>query len=275
MLFRLIHRLVSCRWPRRIVRQPWRSRRPNWSLQDGASQAGNRHKPRLARADEDRGNRNISSRPDLRTIFLVVLATAAFAFGARQFVMPHAASAKTYPAHDGHQDEKVTIAVDPYDRAQKTSIFHARYLEHGLLPMLFIVSNEGGESLALNGMKVRLVLTNRTKISPANEDDLYRRLSRTPNEDSPVSRLPVPQGPKTGVSKEIQDELEAAGFRANTVGPAQTQSGFFFFDVSGMKSPIPGAHLYVSGVRDSSGKELFYFDIPLDKYLATTLPPPN
>jgi hypothetical protein len=30
---------------------------------------------------------------------------------------------------------------------------------------------------------------------------------------------------------------------------------------------MAGAHLYVTGVLDSQGQELMYFEIPLEKYL--------
>ena len=38
-----------------------------------------------------------------------------------------------------------------------------------------------------------------------------------------------------------------------------------FFDVSGLSSPLAGAHLYLSGVRDAKGNEMMYFEVPLDK----------
>ncbi len=185
--------------------------------------------------------------------------------------MPHPTDATAFPAHDEHPLEKVSIAIDPYDTAQKSSIFNGRYLEHGLLPMLFIVSNSSTQPVVLDGINVQLVLRERSKLSPANEDDLYRRLSRTPQNDSGVSRFPLPTGPrrpKTGISREVKDEMDAAQFQALTVKPGGTQSGFLFFDFSQTPKSLAGAHFYVTGVRDGSGNELLFFDIPLDKYLA-------
>jgi hypothetical protein len=40
-----------------------------------------------------------------------------------------------------------------------------------------------------------------------------------------------------------------------------------FFDVSDLSNPLPGARFYLTGVRDSSGHELMYFEVPLDKYV--------
>jgi hypothetical protein len=192
---------------------------------------------------------------------------------AKRFVMPHPTDATTFPAHDAHPLENVAIAIDPYDTQQKSSIFNARFLEQKLLPMLFIVSNSGSRPVALDGIKVELVLRDRSKISPANEDDIYRRLSRTPRNDSGASRLPLPippRAPKAGVSREVKDEMDAARFQARAVEPGGTQSGFFFFDLSETHASMAGAHLYVTGVRDGGGNELMFFDIPLDKYLAAS-----
>jgi len=56
-------------------------------------------------------------------------------------------------------------------------------------------------------------------------------------------------------------------FNAKAVEPHSTQSGFLFFDVSGLSAPLPGAHFYLTGVRDAKGTELMYFEIPFEKYL--------
>ena len=44
------------------------------------------------------------------------------------------------------------------------------------------------------------------------------------------------------------------------------QASGLFFDVSGLSTPEAGAHILFTGLK-SGGKELFYFDIPLEKYL--------
>jgi hypothetical protein len=62
--------------------------------------------------------------------------------------------------------------------------------------------------------------------------------------------------------------MKRAPFNSRSVEPGATQAGFLFFDVSGIGDPLTGAHLYVTGVRDASGKELMFFDIAMDKYLS-------
>jgi hypothetical protein len=63
--------------------------------------------------------------------------------------------------------------------------------------------------------------------------------------------------------------VESALFVSVPVTPQSTNSGFLFFDVRDIESPEAGAHIYLSGIR-SGTKELFYFDIPLEKYLNHT-----
>ena len=81
--------------------------------------------------------------------------------------------------------------------------------------------------------------------------------------------LPFPSKKvKGGVSKQATQEIQNAQFVAQAVEPHSTQSGFLFFDVSGISVPLAGAHFYLTGVRDAKGNELMYFEVPLEKYLS-------
>ena len=51
------------------------------------------------------------------------------------------------------------------------------------------------------------------------------------------------------------------------VEPHATRAGFLFYDVSQLDSPLKGAKLHIVKLRDADGNELFYFEIPFDKYL--------
>jgi hypothetical protein len=93
---------------------------------------------------------------------------------AKDFVMPQAQPAKTYPAHDEHPLEAVAIAVDPYDLAEKTNIFSVKYSEVGFLPIFVVVTNDGNQPVQLAGMKAQLVTVNRAKLSPAGQEDIAR-----------------------------------------------------------------------------------------------------
>ena len=208
----------------------------------------------------------------LATLALAVAMSLAPRLAAKDqsFVMPRAADAKTYPAHDASEKEKVAVAADPYDRSGKTQgVFRIKYKEEDLLPVLLIITNEGGQPIALTGMQVELVTRKRVKIQPATEDDIYRRIARQPLKgDQPSANpLPFPRKVKRSVKKEEQEEIQDSRFAAHAVEAHATQAGFLFFDVEDIDDPLAGAHLYVSGLRNSQGQELIFFDIPLEKYL--------
>jgi len=182
--------------------------------------------------------------------------------------MPQAQPAKSYPAHDEHPMEAVAVGVDPYDLAEKTTIFSVRYSEIGFMPVFVIVTNDGNQPVQLSGMKAQLVTVNRAKLAPANEDDIARRLTR-PSANTNKYPIPFPTKKiKGGLSKQAMEEIQNAQFVAKAVEPHSTQSGFLFFDVSDLSTPLAGAHFYLTGVRDAKGNELMYFEVPLEKYLS-------
>ena len=196
---------------------------------------------------------------------MVLLSLAAW--GGKAFVMPMPKPAASYPAHDSHTDEKVTVALDPYDQPDKADIFSVKYKEIGFLPIFVVVTNDGDEPVSLQGMRAEMVTSDRTKISPADEDDLYRRISRPTKSTSNIP-LPFPRTKiKGGVNSKTLNELQDSRFAARAVEPHSTQSGFMFFDVSGISSPMEGARFYLSGLHSAQGSELMYFEIALDKYV--------
>ncbi len=208
-------------------------------------------------------------------ILFFALALGAICLAAKEFVLPTPQAATTYPANDQHSDEAVTVAVDPYDMPDKTAIFTTNYADAGMLPVFVIITNDGDQPITLNGMKAEFITSNRTKISPATQDDLYRRLSRPKNmsvKHLPIP-VPLPSGPPKGtVSAKALDEMQRAQFSARAVEPHSTQAGFLFFDITGIDTPLPGAHFYLTGVRNAKGDDLLYFEIALEKYLTAPQP---
>ena len=194
------------------------------------------------------------------------------AMAGKNFVMPTAQAAHSYPANDNHPTEKVTIAVDPYDMADKAQIFRTNFSEYGYLPVFFVVTNDGDDPVALSGMKAQLITVKHTKLLPANSDDLIRRLAHPSRNDRPGVQLPIPlpgsKKVKGAVSRETMDEISQSQFGARSVEPHSTASGFLYFDVADISTPLAGANFYVTGVRDSAGNELMYFEIPMEKYLS-------
>jgi hypothetical protein len=133
-----------------------------------------------------------------------------------------------------------------------------------VLPIFFIVTNDGDRPISIANMRVTLTTARRAKLTPLSTDDLLRRFSN-PHQSTPLP-IPIPQKKVKGaLSQKERDELETSQFAAKAVEPRGTQSGFLFFDIADIPSPLEGAHLYVEGVNDAEGTELMYFEIALEK----------
>jgi len=198
---------------------------------------------------------------------LGVLVPAAFA---RDFGMPKLVPATSMTFKDPHPEEKVTFGVDPYDTPQKASLFRSAVLQHLILPVLVVFTNDGDETVVLTRANFQLVTRDRAKAEPYSLSDLRRVLtSVTAPGSRPQDRLPIPAPGRGkahgGLSQSEMDELERASFAARAVEPHSSQQGFLFFDISGLNDPARGARLYVTGVNDAKGHELMYFEVPLSK----------
>jgi hypothetical protein len=190
----------------------------------------------------------------------------------KNFVKPVPKTAINYPAHDFHRDEKVAIAADPYDTPEKAKIFSINFADHGYLPVFFIVTNDSDQPVSIVNLEVTLITANHSKLTPIGIDDLYRRLSN-PQAQTRPSPLPLPHKVKGAVSKKEMDEIESSQFAAKAVEPHSTQAGFMFFDIGGIRSPLPGSNIDVTGVTDAKGNELMFFEILMDKYLNAPVNP--
>ena len=193
----------------------------------------------------------------------VLCVLCVLAFAAKEFVKPDAKPAKSYPEHDDHTDEKVAVGIDAYDTPEKAQIFSVKWADEGYLPVFVVITNDSDQPVSLASMQVQFITAHRDKISPATNDDLYRRLSHI--KQGRVYPLPIPQKAKGSIGKKTLDEIDRAQFDAKAVEPHATQSGFMFFDISGISSAVPGARVYLTGLRDAKGGELLYFEIPLQR----------
>jgi len=208
-----------------------------------------------------------------RSLLAVLLVISLWAL-AREINLPRAYHAKTYPAREEHPTEHITIAADPYDLPDKANAFHTDFLKRGLMPVHLILSNDGDTPIALTDMKIELLTADKGwKIGAANQEAVYRRLVKQKKRGDEPKRIPIPvpmprpSKPDVGISQDTRDELDAMMFRAKAVEPHGTQAGFLFFDVEGIRNPLAGAKLYITGLRDGNGQELLYFEIPMEKYL--------
>src|SRR5690348_4338096 len=158
-----------------------------------------------------------------RALAVMVLAISIFVsvlWAAKEFVQPAIHPAQSFAANDDHTDERVAVAIDPYDLQDKAEIFSVNYRDIGLLPVRLIITNEGDDPVSLTGMKPTLITANKTKLLPLTSDDIFRRLSRPQQSDRKLP-LPIHQGKKIkgGVKPQVRDEVEAAQFSAQAIEP--------------------------------------------------------
>jgi len=199
----------------------------------------------------------------LVTTTTIVLAASIVCFAGKEFTMPKTQPAAAYPAHDYHSKEKVTVGLDPYNTEEKTKVFVVNYRELDLMPVLMVITNDSDSPISLIDIKAQLVTEDGTKLSPATEDDVYRRISH-PNAAGARVPLPFPtRRVKGGVNTKEWSEITNAQFKAKAVEPRGSQAGFLFFDVSDVKEPLKGATFYLTRVHDASGNDLMYFEVPL------------
>jgi hypothetical protein len=155
---------------------------------------------------------------------------------------------------------QVTIGVDPYASGDKikTAFGKVDPYQHGILPVLVVIQNDSSQTLRLNRIKVEYNAPGGNKVEATPARDV--RYTRGP--DRP-KMIPGPTGQiKIGKGKNPLDawEIEGRAFAAEMLPAGQEAHGFFYFQ-TGLQH---GATIYLSGITEaSSGKELFYFEIPL------------
>ena len=127
------------------------------------------------------------------------------------------------------------------------------------------------EPVSLAQLDIKLITKKRVKLLPMDSDDIYRRIGhqkRDPSAPGVQLPIPLPKSKPRSVSKDARLEVEAMQFMARAVEPKTTRAGFITFDISDLENPLAGARLEISGLRREDGQELFYFSIPMEKYLS-------
>ncbi|MGD0681876.1 MAG: hypothetical protein ABR990_07470 [Terracidiphilus sp.] len=183
---------------------------------------------------------------------------------------PPVQPATTYAAVEVHEEEKVAIAAEPYDTLEKEAIFRVDYLSHGVMPIRLIVTNNGNRPISLREARIFFLSAAGDRIQTAEPEDVERLMTRKEREGS---KIPLPKPlpniklkPVASIG-DIEKDFDTFEYRALTVEPHTTRAGFLFYDVSGLDHPLEGARLHLRMLRDADGNELFYFEIPFDKYL--------
>jgi hypothetical protein len=181
---------------------------------------------------------------------------------------PPASAAATYPAFDAHADEHVTIAADPYDTKEKASCFRMEYLKLGFMPIRVIVTNDGDKPISLEQARIHFISAAGDKIPAAEPEDVERRTTDVKNPARVKVPIPGLNGKPKSKDPKIEADFHEFEYQAIVVEAHTTRAGFLFYDVDGIADPLKGAKLYLRKLQSADGKDLFYFEIPFDKYLA-------
>jgi hypothetical protein len=201
-------------------------------------------------------------------VAVALLSCPLLLFRARAFehAPPPAGVATSYPAFDQHPNEQVAIAADPYNTKEKASIFRFKYLEYGFMPIRIIVTNNGDKPISLIDARINFITAAGDKIPAAEPEDVERRPDGGYKLPGPLPRIGNKSSTK---NKDVDEDFHTFEYSAVAVEAHTTRAGFLFYDVQGLANPLVGAKLNLRMLRNSEGKELFYFEIPFDKYLAT------
>ena len=183
---------------------------------------------------------------------------------------PPAKPAAEYAANDTHPNEHVTVAAEPCDDPKQCPFFRLPYLQHGLLPIRVIFTNDSDHALTLEDARMQFISANDDKIPAATEDEINRRIF-TIHSTQPI-HIPLDPFPikRTPVDKKITEDDTDFGFKSTTLNAHASLDGYLFYDIQGLDEPaLKHAELYVKMVHTLDGKqELFAFTIPFDKWLA-------
>jgi hypothetical protein len=189
---------------------------------------------------------------------------------------PPAKPADSYAALDTHPSEHVTIAADPCDDPKQCSFFRLPYIQHGLLPVRVIVTNDSDHALSLEDARMQFISANNDKIPAATEEDINRRLFTMHS----AQGTKIPLTPITihhPIDKKVTLDDNEFGFKGTTVNAHSTLAGYLFYDIKDLDDPaLRHAELYVKMVHSlDRTQDLFAFTIPFDKWLAANPDAPS
>ena len=170
-----------------------------------------------------------------------------------------AAPAESYPHHQTNQG--LTIGVDPYVAGDKVKAAFGKLdpNQYGVLPVLVVIQNDGKQTIRLDRMTADYVApgSHHVESTPAKEVRYAKSPNRPTGVPGPPGRPPIVVRKKNPLDAW---EIEGRAFAAQMLPPGQSASGFFYFQTALQ----PGSTIYINGLSEaSSGKELFYFEIPL------------
>ncbi|MCC6585929.1 MAG: hypothetical protein IT168_04350 [Bryobacterales bacterium] len=195
-----------------------------------------------------------------RTAALALLSSPLAALAQKKDDKPGFRPAKASTFENAQKGSGLVLAAAVYTSDAEASQAFGKLnpYEYGVLPVLFLIENNGKQTIRLEGIQVQYISADRQKIDniPPNEVRFLRAPKRPkmPGTDP----LPIPRRkPKNPLEA---FEIEARAFTAKMLPAGESAHGFFYFQAIHK----PGAKLYVTGLREAAtNNDLFYFEIPL------------
>jgi hypothetical protein len=187
-----------------------------------------------------------------------------------QHAAPPAGTADQYPAFERNAADHLAIAVDPYDAPKKASIFRVDYASANIIPIRIIITNEGDTPISLDNARIDFITAAGDKVPAAEPRDAERALDRPADPRNKIPIGPIKVGGKgKNLDKKIEQDFSEFQYSAIAVEPHTTRAGFLFYDLQDLENPLSGAHLELRRIQTSDGREIFAFEIPFNKYLAS------
>lgn len=170
-----------------------------------------------------------------------------------------AKAALEYPHHQ--TSEKVTVAAQPMQTDEETREPFGKVnpYRYGVLPVLIVIQNDGPDAIRVDRMKAEYTLPDGSHVEATPAQDVrYLNGIQAPKTISGPVGVKIRREPKNPLA---EWEIEGRAFAAKMIPPGQSASGFIYFQVSPTSA---AASVYLSQMVNAvTGKELFYFEIPM------------
>ena len=158
--------------------------------------------------------------------------------------------------------EKITIAADPMETDDQTRDAFGKVnpYRYGILPVLIVIQNDSPNAIRVDRIKFAYTLPDRTRVdaTPAQDVRFIHGTKAPRGLPGPTGGIRITRAPKNPLS---EWEIEGRAFMAKMIPAGQSASGFAYFQVAQSSA---AASVYISGLVDAvSGKELYYFEIPM------------
>jgi hypothetical protein len=161
-------------------------------------------------------------------------------------------------------NEKVTVAAVPYTSEEQVRSAFGKLdpNKYGILPLLVVIRNDSKETLRIDNIQVEYITPGGTHIdaTPAKDVPYVSGHIWQPR----IENSPLPTGgPRVSRKKNplAGGQIDVRAFSAKMLPPGEQASGFFYFQTLNRHA----SKVYLTGIQEAgSGKELFYFEVPLD-----------